>query len=329
TLSPTPSAASAAARFSSLPTGRSESSGGQHGELHAACERREQDGAGRPRHAPALRLAQRSRAERPEVRLRARSVWCLHRVSRRQAGALVRDDGGERRHEPHHDDRRPGQPGATSSATTRVHRGAGLPVRLLRQRDGDDREGAARPQPAAERARHQGGAQRPPLSLRIAQSDHTGRPARRDGDAVMSATRRGFLKTGALIIGFTLAPRVALGQSAALPGSLNTNRRLDAWLRIDPSGTVTILTGKIELGQGIGTALTQITADELDVDLKRIDIVYGDTARTPNEGHTAGSLSVEHSGTALRFACAEARGILLAAAAAKLGVPVADLTGSD
>ena len=145
----------------------------------------------------------------------------------------------------------------------------------------------------------------------------------------MSATRREFLKTGALVIGFTLVPRTALGQSAALPGSLNTNRRLDAWLRIDPNGTVTILTGKIELGQGIGTALTQIAADELDVDLKRIDIVYGDTARTPNEGQTAGSLSVEQSGTALRFACAEARGILLAAAAAKLGVPVADLAVSD
>jgi len=145
----------------------------------------------------------------------------------------------------------------------------------------------------------------------------------------MTATRRDVLKTGALLIGFTLVPRTTLAQSPALPGSLNTNRRLDAWLRIDPNGTVTIFTGKIELGQGIGTALSQIAADELDVDLKRIDIVYGDTARTPNEGQTAGSLSVEQSGTALRFACAEARSILLAAAAAKLGVPVADLTVSD
>src|SRR5207248_1087357 len=84
------------------------------------------------------------------------------------------------------------------------------------------------------------------------------------------------------------------------------NRRLDAWLRIDPNGTLTIFTGKIELGQGIGTALSQIAADELDVDLARIEVVYGDTARTPNEGQTAGSLSVEQSGTALRFACAAA-----------------------
>jgi nicotinate dehydrogenase subunit B len=145
-------------------------------------------------------------------------------------------------------------------------------------------------------------------------------------------SRRDFTRAGgALIIGFALAPELLLAQDkpAALPGSLNANRRLDAWLRIDPSGTVTIFTGKIELGQGIGTALAQIAADELDVDVKRIEIVAGDTARTPNEGFTAGSLSVEHSGTAVRFACAEVRGILLAAAAAKLGAPAADLRVSD
>ena len=63
------------------------------------------------------------------------------------------------------------------------------------------------------------------------------------------------------------------GHPARLPGSMNGNRMLNAWLRIDPDGTVTIFTGKIELGQGIGTALAQIAADELDVDLKRIEVV--------------------------------------------------------
>src|SRR5207245_2623394 len=141
--------------------------------------------------------------------------------------------------------------------------------------------------------------------MRLTQSDRARHPARRPGDAVMSAardvSRRVFLETsGALLIGFALAPQAALSQDrpAALPGSLNTNRMLDAWLRIDPNGTVTIFTGKIELGQGIGTALAQIAADELDVNLERIQIVSGDTARTPNEGLTAGSLSMEQSGTA-------------------------------
>jgi len=131
-------------------------------------------------------------------------------------------------------------------------------------------------------------------------------------------SRRDFLKTsGALVIAFSLAPEVMA--QAKLPGSLGNNRMLNAWLRIDADGTVTIFTGKIELGQGIGTALAQIAADELDVDLKRIRMVHGDTALTPNEGQTAGSLSVENSGTAVRFACAEAREMLLSAAAAKLG----------
>jgi nicotinate dehydrogenase subunit B len=144
------------------------------------------------------------------------------------------------------------------------------------------------------------------------------------------ATRRDFLKGTALVLGFSLAPRLAFAQDKpVLPGSLNRNRMLDAWLRIDPNGTVTIFTGKIELGQGIATALSQIAADELDVNLERPEVVSGDTARTPNEGQTAGSLSVEHSGTALRFACAEAREILLSAASAKLSAPAADLKVSD
>jgi nicotinate dehydrogenase subunit B len=144
-------------------------------------------------------------------------------------------------------------------------------------------------------------------------------------------SRRDFLKAGgALVLGFSLAPETALTQARPpLPGSLNTNRMLDGWVRIGADGRVTIMTGKIELGQGIGTALSQIAADELDVDIKRIDMVYGDTGRTPNEGQTAGSQSIEQSGTALRFACAEARSLLIGAAAAKLGVEAGSLKVDD
>ncbi len=152
--------------------------------------------------------------------------------------------------------------------------------------------------------------------------------------AMLRPSRREFLKTtGALVVGFTLAPELtALAQDAKpapLPGSLNANRMLDAWLRINPNGTVTVFTGKIELGQGIATALAQIAADELDVEYGRIEVVTGDTSRTPNEGFTAGSLSVEHSGTAIRFACAEARQILLELAAGRLGAPAGELRVAD
>ena len=156
------------------------------------------------------------------------------------------------------------------------------------------------------------------------------------GVTLARPSRRRFLKQGAAVtVAFTLAPYFdAAGQGtgvapAALPGSLQTNRQLDAWLAIDANGTVTVFTGKVELGQGITTALSQIVADELDVDLARIAMVSGDTSRTPNEGVTSGSLSIEQSGTALRFAAAEAREILLAAAATRLGVPAADLSVAD
>ena len=140
-----------------------------------------------------------------------------------------------------------------------------------------------------------------------------------------NSARRNFLKTAAPSSSVSAgAHRGVLAQQASpaarCPAASTTNRMLDGWLRINADGTVTVFTGKCELGQGILTALAQIASDELDVAYERIEMVSADTARTPNEGMTAGSQSVENSGTALRYACAEARQILLGLAAAKLGV---------
>ena len=110
------------------------------------------------------------------------------------------------------------------------------------------------------------------------------------------------------------------GDKPRLPGSLQLNRKLSQWLRVRRDGFVEITSGKVELGQGILTALRQIAADELDVSLDRVRVVAASTAFSPNEGVTSGSLSVQDSGTALRHACAEARAIYLGAAAQKLGV---------
>src|SRR5215469_90802 len=134
---------------------------------------------------------------------------------------------------------------------------------------------------------------------------------------------------GGIVLSFSLAPRAALGQQANLPGSLNNNRMLDAWLRINPDGSATVFTGKVELGQGIVTALAQIAAEELDLPLERIKMISGDTGETPNEGQTAGSQSIEQSGTALRLAGAQARGILMDLAAKRLGVAADSLTVSN
>jgi CO/xanthine dehydrogenase Mo-binding subunit len=142
-------------------------------------------------------------------------------------------------------------------------------------------------------------------------------------------TRRQFGQSLAgILVSFTLAPEFAWAD-ATLPGNLGNAPMLDAWLRINPDGMVTVFTGKVELGQGILTALAQIAAEELDVQLTRIRMVSGDTTLTPDEGYTSGSQSIEYGGTALRFACAEARAILLDKASAKLGVPADKLKATD
>ncbi|HUY02100.1 MAG TPA: molybdopterin cofactor-binding domain-containing protein [Rhodocyclaceae bacterium] len=105
-----------------------------------------------------------------------------------------------------------------------------------------------------------------------------------------------------------------------LPGSLEKNRRLDRWLRFSADGRLQVFSGKVELGQGILTALAQIVAEELDLPLEKIQMVAANTAVSPNEAVTSGSLSIQESGAALRQACAQARALYLAAAAARLGV---------
>ena len=145
--------------------------------------------------------------------------------------------------------------------------------------------------------------------------------------------RRSFGKgLGGIVLAFALDPPELLAQGtqpARLPGSLNNNRMLDAWIRIAPNGIATVFTGKVELGQGILTALSQIAAEELDLPLSRVKMISGDTGQTPNEGQTAGSQSIENSGTALRMAAAEVRGILLELAEKRLGVASDKLSVAD
>jgi nicotinate dehydrogenase subunit B len=94
-----------------------------------------------------------------------------------------------------------------------------------------------------------------------------------------------------------------------LPSVLADNPRLNRWLNFAAPGKVELATGRVELGQGVLTAMTQIAAEELDVAFERITIRSGDTDRTPNEGYTAASQSMQAGGIALRAACAETRAL--------------------
>lgn len=116
---------------------------------------------------------------------------------------------------------------------------------------------------------------------------------------------------------------------AALPGSLAKHPRLDSWLRLEDDGIVTVFTGKVEIGQGIATAVAQIAAEELDIAIERIRVVTADTDRTPDELLTAGSLSVAQSGSAMRQASAEAKQYILSLAADEWEVPADDLIVED
>ena len=115
----------------------------------------------------------------------------------------------------------------------------------------------------------------------------------------------------------------------SLPSSIQRQPLLDRWIAVNEDGTITICTGKVEIGQGIKTAIAMIAAEELEVSLARIRVQTADTEHTPNEFVTAGSMSVEDSGSAVRVASATAREILLALAAETLGVNAASLTVED
>jgi nicotinate dehydrogenase subunit B len=132
--------------------------------------------------------------------------------------------------------------------------------------------------------------------------------------------RRVLAGSGALIVSFSLTR--AFAQDAAAPaaapkppGSLATAPYLDSWIRIDADGSITAFTGKAELGQGFKTAFQQIAAEELDVPFQSLKIVTADTKLTANEGYTSGSHSMQDSGTAIQYAAAQVRELLIAEAA--------------
>jgi len=149
----------------------------------------------------------------------------------------------------------------------------------------------------------------------------------------LSLSRRTMLQsTGALVVAFSMSEAGdALAQMAAVgggkPALLPTE--LDSWIAIAPNGAVTIFFGKIDGGQGTDLAMAQIVAEELDVPIRSVNVVQGDTARTVNQGGASGSTGVRFAGAALRVAGAEARRVLVMRAAEKLGVAPERLTVNE
>ncbi|MCK7462032.1 MAG: molybdopterin-dependent oxidoreductase [Sphingobacterium sp.] len=141
-------------------------------------------------------------------------------------------------------------------------------------------------------------------------------------DARTSLERREFLKLagGGLVVFFAAgdAPGAQIGGARGADGGYPDDP--NAYLKIGADGRVTCFTGKIEMGQGIVTSLAMMLAEELDVPLDAVDMVMGDTDLCPYDAGTFGSRSIKYFGPPLRQAAAEARGILLKLASARLGI---------
>src|SRR5439155_18491381 len=156
------------------------------------------------------------------------------------------------------------------------------------------------------------------------QGDPTGIP--RDGGRCAMTLRRDFLKTGgALVIGFSLRDVLSAQERGTVPGPPDP-KLIDTWLAIHADNTATVYIGFAELGQGTSTALPQVAAEELDLDMSQVKTVRLDTNVTPNQGGTYSSASIARGGPQVRTAAAEARLALLKLASAKLNTPVGMLT---
>jgi CO/xanthine dehydrogenase Mo-binding subunit len=149
-------------------------------------------------------------------------------------------------------------------------------------------------------------------------------------------SRRKFIKNmGYISIGFSLFgacigeedPSIAsrVTYNGKLPGSIGRAKTVNAWLEILEDGSIRVLSGKVELGQGIRTAIQQVAAEELDMDLDKVQVHLAETGLTPNEGYTGASASIQNSAMSVRYAAATARQELLKLASKKLNTPVDDL----
>jgi len=145
--------------------------------------------------------------------------------------------------------------------------------------------------------------------------------------------RREFLKAGgALLIGFTVAPRTSAQQADPIPVDLTAGPgqpdpdQVDTWIAIHADNTATIFFGYVDLGQGIATSLLQIAAEELDLDMAQMKTARLETGKGPNQGNTGASSGVNRGGPRIRLAAAEARQALLGMASTRFNTPVEQLT---
>src|SRR5579871_3014716 len=201
-------------------------------------------------------------------------------------------------------------------------------MRVLPQRRHHDRQSLHGQKPQGHRSGDRTSHVRRPLPVLYKRADAAGDPALRKGDGAMN--RREFLQaSGALIVSFRFSGPLG-AQQGPIQGTPPLNQ-VDSWLAIAADGSITAYSGKEELGQGISTAQIQLVAEELSVPFKRVNLIYCDTAITPDQAHTSGSQShpANFNHGNLAQAAATARETLFKLASQRLSAPVDQLQASD
>jgi nicotinate dehydrogenase subunit B len=146
--------------------------------------------------------------------------------------------------------------------------------------------------------------------------------------SALDFSRRQIIEAGgALVVGFAIGGTRCVANAAEAEKTVRTvaPESLDSWLSVARDGSVTLFTGRVDLGTGTETVFAQFVAEELDVPIERVRVVMGDTRLTPDQGKTTASLNVVRGSQPVRVAAAEARSALLALAAETIGIAAADL----
>src|SRR5215467_3591169 len=270
----------------------------------------------------------------------------LHGASQRPADPLLRDAGLGCRQQQGGDARRPRHAREAASDPEGLCRGAGAAVRLLHQRLDHDCGGPSQREEEADRGRDQECAHRSQVPLRNACQHPARGQARGRDDGLREAnmtkmenniSRRSLLKTtGALVvsIGAPIGLETVLGIDAAFAQATATKPpltpdQLSSFIAVNADGSVSAFFGKMDMGQGLFTAIGQMVAEELDVPFKSVKVLMGDTATSVNQGGASGSTGIQLGGKQMRAAAAEARRVLVDMAAEKLALPADELTVTD
>src|SRR5947209_19670372 len=142
-----------------------------------------------------------------------------------------------------------------------------------------------------------------------------------------SLSRRAFLAaSGALVVTLTESPAWSASGNGAAARPPLTGDALSSYITIETDGTVVAYYGKIDGGQGLGTAIAQMVAEEIDVPFERVSVVMGDSAVTLDMGGASAAIGVSHGGMTLRRTAAEARRLLIEMAANTLSMSASELT---